>query len=125
MYSNGPGWTWAAAAGWPPSTDVPLPTDMPPSFLRRGDQVDDGEDHDPHHVDEVPVEADQLHLERVRRRDLAHAGQLEEREQHEDADGHVRTVEARQHEEGRAEGARLDREALLEELRELVDLAPD
>ena len=24
------------------------------------DQVDDGEDHDPHHVDEVPVQADRL-----------------------------------------------------------------
>src|SRR6476469_9226436 len=27
---------------------------------RSWDQVDDGEDHDPHHVDEVPIEADDL-----------------------------------------------------------------
>src|SRR5437870_5202700 len=29
--------------------------------LRRGNQVHDGEDHDPHDVDEVPVEAGDLH----------------------------------------------------------------
>src|SRR5436309_8781015 len=38
-------------------------------LLSRRDQVHDREDHDPHDVDEVPVQADELHGHRVAGRD--------------------------------------------------------
>src|SRR3954469_25460042 len=72
-------------------------TSEPP--LRGRDQVDDGEDHDPHHVDEVPVEAgdlDHLGLALVQLAARRHASQ---REQHQDPDGDVHTVEAGEDEE--------------------------
>ena len=39
------------------------PRGEPPGGLRRRDQVDDREDHDPDDVDEVPVEPDHLDRE--------------------------------------------------------------
>src|SRR2546426_9728264 len=67
-YSRGPGWRAssgpsATAAGRVRSgvsgTSTLTVRRSPSSFPRR-DQIDNGEDHDPHDVDEVPVEPDQL-----------------------------------------------------------------
>src|SRR5262245_39084734 len=81
-----------------------------------GDQVDDGEDHDPDDVDEVPVQAGDLHPFGVA---LSHAllhRETPQRHQPDDAAGDVGAVQAREHEEARAEQAGVDVEALAREL---------
>src|SRR5437773_2478242 len=79
------------------------------------DQVDDGEDHDPHHVDEVPVEAYELDGLRVLGPELPPQRQPEQREQHHDGDGHVGAVEAGENEEAAAEEVGVQSEALAHE----------
>src|SRR3954453_6694653 len=56
-------------------------------------QVDDGEDHDPHHVDEVPVQAGDLHPFGVALRDAALHRESPQRHQPHDADEHVGAVD--------------------------------
>src|SRR4029077_21141736 len=91
----------------------------------RRDQVDEGEDHDPDDVDEVPVEADELdHLGLVPRH-LVLADHADQRQQHDDADGDVDAVEAGQRVEARREQAGREPEPLSIEGRELVRLAAD
>src|SRR5688572_6601626 len=90
--------------------------------LPRGQQVDDGEDHDPDHVDEVPVEAGDLHRLRPLL-DAAAEGEAGDRQQHDDAQGHVGAVEAGEDEERAAGHVGGEAHALPDERRELVDLA--
>src|SRR5689334_8100151 len=67
------------------------------------DEVDEREDHDPHHVDEVPVQRRDIDNERVLGSEPAAAINGEERQQPEHTNRHVRAVEARQREERRTE----------------------
>src|SRR5256885_2089448 len=103
---------------------------LPDVQAGEGDQVhrygqdDDGEDHDPHHVDEVPVETDQLDGLGSVLGQLALGGDGEQRQQHEDADGHVGAVEPGEHEEAAAEQVLVQGEPGPVEDGELVDLAP-
>src|SRR5579864_7164682 len=89
------------------------------------DEVDDGEDHDPDDVDEVPVQASDLHHLGLLLRELAPQRKVPEREQHHDAERDVHAMEPREHEEAGAEEVGLDREALADERGELVHLAGD
>src|SRR4051812_12699498 len=94
--------------------------------LRRGfctalEDVHRRVDHDPHHVDEVPVDPRDLHsvvgVGRVVAPERADGREEEQRQPDED----VRAVEAGQREEDRAEGAVVRREAdpgVLADLRE-------
>src|SRR3546814_11408551 len=61
------------------------------------------EDEDPHDVDEVPGEADDLDGVRSLRAEVALQRHHEEREQHDDAHAHVHAVEAGQGVEGGAD----------------------
>src|ERR1700712_5359192 len=88
-------------------------------------EVDDGEDHDPHHVDEVPVETGDLDPFGVALRDAALHREPPQRHQPDDADEHVRAVDAGEEEEARAEQVGVDVEALAGELGELEDLPTD
>src|SRR4051794_9467171 len=93
------------------------------SFLR--DQIYRGEDHDPHHVDEVPVETGDLHrLGLLGRQPTLHRPRPQGQQPH-DAHHDVRAVEAGEHEERRAEEVRAEVQALPVELGELVHLAAD
>src|SRR5437879_8558196 len=85
-------------------------------------EIDEREDRDPHDVDEVPVEPRDLHLDRVDPPEPATQVEDQEREEPDHADRHVPPVEAGEHEEGRAEEVSLERQALPDEVRELVDL---
>src|SRR4051812_14813261 len=89
------------------------------------DEVDDREDHDPDDIDEVPVQTGDLDLLGVLDPDAVLHRHPPQREEPDDPDGHVRAVEAGEHEEARAEHARLQCQALAVELGELVDLACD
>ena len=91
----------------------------------RRDQVDEGEDDDPHDVDEVPVQTDQLDDLGLVAGDLAPRSDDHQRQQHDDADGDVDAVEAGERVEARAEQVRGEAEALVVEGGELVDLAAD
>src|SRR5258705_5704990 len=88
-------------------------------------QVDQREDRDPDDVDEVPVETADLHVEVVLRSDPPGEGADEQRPQPEYAHADVRAVEARQDVERAGEQVRLQGEALVDEMRELVRLEPD
>src|SRR5215208_3671969 len=57
------------------------------------DEVDDGEDHDPDDVDEVPVQSRDIDDERVLGAESATHVDREERQQPQHAHGHVRAVE--------------------------------
>src|SRR5215213_5455655 len=88
-------WEWAAA----PAAAASCKLIGPPPLA---DQVDDGEDDDPHHVDEVPVQAGDLdHLGPGRRQGPPQRHD-HEAQQDEDPDGHVDAVEPGQDVEGRA-----------------------
>ena len=76
------------------------------------DQVDEGEDDDPHDVDEVPVETDQLDDLGLVAGDAAARDDADQGHQHDDADGDVHTVEAGEGVEARAEQAGGEAEAL-------------
>src|SRR6267143_5688478 len=86
------------------------------------DQVDEREDRDPHDVHEVPVEPGHFHLDGVGPAEPAAKVEHPERQKPDHTDRHVPTVEAREHEEGRAEEILLQRQALPDEVRELVSL---
>src|SRR5438309_9519848 len=90
--------------------------------LHARDQVHHREDDDPDHVDEVPVQTDQLDGLGFVVPQLALRRQDEQREQHEDADGDVGTVEPGEHEETAAEEVLVQRQAGPVEDGELVDL---
>src|SRR3989338_9182072 len=86
------------------------------------DQVDQGEDRDPHDVHEVPVEPGDLHLDRVGDAEPAAEVEDPEGEQPDHADRHVGAVEAGEDEEGGPEQVPLERQSLAGEVRELVPL---
>src|SRR5258706_8685879 len=88
-------------------------------------QVDEGEDHDPHDVDEVPVQADDLDGLRAVGADVALHRPDVERQQHDDADRYVSAVKAGEGVEARAEQVRGVAEAPAVEGRELIDLDAD
>src|SRR5215216_5329923 len=67
------------------------------------DQVDEREDDDPHDVDEVPVEADDLDDLALVARHAAAAHHPRQGQQHDDADGDVGAVEPGQRVEARRE----------------------
>src|SRR5439155_10132280 len=101
-YSRGPGWrassgSSATAAGTVCSGVSGAATLMAGgsrrSFARR-DEVDDREDHDPDDVDEVPVQADQHHGLAPFHRKPAIERHPEQGQEHQDAHGDVRAVEA-------------------------------
>src|SRR6478752_1408928 len=94
-------------------------------FAASRDEVDDGEDDDPDDVDEVPVQPGDLDLLGVLHADAVLHRHAPQRQQSDDPDRDVGTVEAGEDEEARAEHARLQRETLAVELGELVDLAGD
>src|SRR4051794_27661440 len=97
---------------------------MPASSVRR-DQIDRGEDEDPHDVDEVPVEPGDLHgLRLLARQPSLHRAAPDE-QQPDDSHRDVRAMQPRQHEERRAEHVRAQMQALAVELGELVHLAAD
>src|ERR1700716_1387687 len=98
---------------------------MAVSLLRLGDQVHDGEDHDPDDVDEVPVEAGDLDLLGVALVESTLGGEAPEGDQPDDADRDVGAVEAGEDEERRAEQVGVEGEALAGKLGELEDLAAD
>src|SRR5688500_383081 len=100
--------------------------DTPLTAARRN-QVDDREDDDPHDVDEVPVQTDELDLACPLRCRLqtTRPREPDQCQQHQDADGHVRSMEPGHHEEARAEGRRRKLQAFIDERRELVDLTTD
>ena len=79
-------------------------------------QVDDREEHDPHEVDEVPVEADRLDPLVARLRVLPEEGLPRDEGHADDAAEDVEAVEARRREEDRAEEADVRVEVLVEEL---------
>ena len=97
----------------------------PWSTRGRRHEVDDGEDEDPDHVDEMPVEADDLDGLGILLLERAPVRRDDQRHQHHDADADVDAVEAGQREERRRERAGRIAQALPEEGRELVDLAAD
>src|SRR5690242_10206091 len=68
-----------------------------------GDEIDKSKDDDPHNIDEVPVEAGDLHVEAVLLLDASGKGEHKDREQPDHADGDVGAVEAGEHKEGGAE----------------------
>src|SRR5216683_4419545 len=74
-------------------------------------QIDEGENHDPHDVDEVPVEADDLDGLRAVGADIAPHRADVERQQHDDAHRYVGAVKAGEGVEARAEQVRCVAEA--------------
>src|SRR6476660_6345200 len=85
------------------------------------EDVDRREDDDPHDVHEVPVDARHLDAQVLLRllREVAAPGADVGEGQQDEADGHVRAVQAREAVEDRAEGVRVGREV---EVGVLVDL---
>src|SRR5262245_37998065 len=101
MYSFGlgcrPAWARARTSATGPSTWVSAMLALAPRTRVPGrDQVDDGEDHDPDDVHEVPVEPHELDGQRAVLRDLARERQREQREQHQHPHRDVGPVEPRQ-----------------------------
>src|SRR5690606_19537637 len=97
------------------------------SCRREGDQVHDGEDDDPDDVDEVPVQADHLHVETALLAETSPAmGDAPEREQQEHADGDMDAVEAGEDVEGRRRRVAGQLHPVVhDELCELEDLAAE
>src|SRR5580765_7293145 len=98
-YCRSLGWLCVSSWGWwiwpsPRGSTVSSASVVIAPLL--GDEVHDGEDHDPHHVDKVPVEADDLERLRLRLWQPAAERHHEHRHQHHDADRHVHAVEAGQ-----------------------------
>ena len=86
------------------------------------DEVDNREDDDPDHIDEVPVQAGDLAGHRLLRPEPSLRREPGHRQQVEHADGDVGTVEAGEHEEGATEEVAAQRQSLVVEVLELVDL---
>src|SRR5689334_528193 len=102
MYWASVGWAPCSPACPPCSTASSSTTSeltSTPDVAGRGDQVHDGEDHDPHHVHEVPVEARDLHHLGLLLGQLPSQRQCPQRQQHDDAEGDVHAVEAGEDEE--------------------------
>src|SRR5256885_15769843 len=118
MYWPSPGWAWPA-----PWTVSSWAVGAACVVIRQllVDEVDDGEDDDPHHVDEVPVQTDDLDGLRTLGRQLSAQRHHVEADQHEDAYRHVHTVETGERVEGRALQVGRVAETLPVEGRELVD----
>src|SRR6185295_18356612 len=74
-------------------------------LMRVGDEIDDGEDQDPDHVHEVPVQTGDLHLEMLLGGELAPQRDAHQGEQPQDADGDVHAVEAGENEEAAGRNA--------------------
>src|SRR5580700_5798086 len=90
------------------------------------EEVDGREDDDPDDVDEVPVEAHHLDIDRLLLGQPAREGVDQHPGEPDDADQHVEPVGAREREERRPEDAVRDRQVLLvHEVVELEDLAPE
>src|SRR5919107_1798821 len=90
------------------------------------DQVDRGEEPDPHDVDEVPVVGDHDRRGRLRRREPAHGGPDEHEHEGDQATDDVQRVEPRRQVEDRAVGGRRDAGAVLgDQHAVLVGLATD
>src|SRR3954469_2567780 len=90
------------------------------------DQVDRGEEPDPHDVDEVPVVGDHDRGGRLRGREPAHGGPDQQEDEGDEAPDDVQGVEAGREEEDRAIGRRRDRRAVLgDQDAVLVRLAQD
>src|SRR5688572_6479554 len=77
-----------------------------------GDQVDEGEDQDPHDVDEVPVEADDLDQFGLVGGCAAAGDHADDREQDHDPDRDVNAVEPGERVEARREQAGGEAETL-------------
>src|SRR4028119_2269734 len=103
MYFPSEGWScvssWVATGSWP--SRAACSTVSVIGAPGSSDEVDDGEDDDPHHVHEVPVEAGDLHGLGPLAGERAPGRHHEEAHQHDDPDGDVDAVEAGQDEEGR------------------------
>ena len=69
---------------------------LKPSDVSAANDVDHGEDDDPDGVDEVPVDGDDLKALGVMCVDLAHEAEDQRQAEHEEADDHVRCVQADQ-----------------------------
>src|SRR3954463_9964788 len=90
------------------------------------DQVDRGEEPDPHDVDEVPVVGDHDGRGRLRRREAAHGGPDEHEDECDEATDDVQGVEPRRQVEDRAVGGRRDARVVLGDQHPvLVGLAAD
>src|SRR4051812_12771513 len=90
------------------------------------DQVDRGEEPDPHDVDEVPVVGDHDGRGRLCRREAAHGGADEQEDEGDQPSDDVQRVEAGRQEEDRAVRRRRDRGGVLgHEDAVLVRLAED
>src|SRR5262249_2356848 len=88
-------------------------------------QVHDGEDHDPHDVDEVPVKACDLDALGVGLREAALSRESPHRHEPTDPSSDVRAMEAGQDIEGRTKQVGVEVESLTRELRELEHLTAD
>src|SRR5215207_3502299 len=122
-YWRGPGCAWSS---WRAAmTLLPAALILALELARYlvGHQVDHGEDHDPDHVHEVPVQPRQLDGQALRAGQAAQQRHHQQRQQDDDADRHVRAVETGQHEERTAKQVGTWPQAVLHELRELVELA--
>ena len=86
------------------------------------DQVYESENHDPHDVDEVPVQRGEIDDERIARSKSATVVDREERQQPEHAGRHVGAVKSGEREERRAEEIGSDRETFVHERGELERL---
>src|SRR3954454_1206404 len=115
---------WGRSASWPlPCSISCVSVSLTLASFRQ--QVDDGEDHDPDDVDEVPVQPGDLHPLGVALRDATLHRETPQRDQPHDPDEHVGAVDAGEDEEARTEQVGVDVEALAGELGELEDLAAD
>src|SRR5689334_649480 len=86
--SLGCAWCWLTWTSW----TAPASVSVAMLLCSLRDEVDDGEDEDPHHVDEVPVEADDLHDLGLGFGEPAAQRHHEQRHQHHDAEAHVHAV---------------------------------
>src|ERR1700682_2368781 len=97
----------------------------PSRSWQRSYQVNEGEDADPDHVEEVP-EHRQTHEPPPIRSDQPVPGDLRHQcKQPDDAERHVQTVRGDEREERRQEGTALWAVALVDQVRELVQLDAD
>src|SRR5712664_2698744 len=101
------------------------PPTPPPALSseRRDAEVEDAEEEDPHHVDEVPVESHRRDSDVVLRRELAACRAVQDDQDQDQSPEHVEPVEAGHGEEGAGEGVRRERQAAAESLDELIQLA--
>src|SRR5690349_8907451 len=132
LYCFQVGWAWAswAAACAPPGapwlSGVPCPLRgavslcaMIGSLL---DEVDEGEDRDPDHVDEVPVERRDVDVDRVTWPEPALVVDRQQRAKPDHTGSDVGAVEPGEREERRPEQVGSNRQPFVHERRELVGL---